>query len=107
MLDCLCGHSRAKHVFRSDGIFACNWCSCMQYMQAKRMLMHICGLFVLLMLTGCTSLASLAETMNERKISSCIKWQGFVGGPMVGAQVQVQGITATGGATLRMCQGGE
>ena len=62
-------------------------------------------MFSLIALSGCASLASLADTMNERKISSCIRWSGFVGGPLTGAQVQVQGITATGGATLRTCQG--
>lgn len=55
--------------------------------------------------SGCTSLASLAATMNARHIASCIQWQGFVGSPLTGAQVQVRGLTVTDGATMAMCRG--
>ena len=64
------------------------------------------GVLVFSMLSGCAGLASLADTMNERQIQSCIRWQGFAGGVLSGAQVQIQGVTATGGVTLKECTGG-
>ena len=60
----------------------------------------------LVLLSGCTGFASLAETLNERQVQSCIRWQGFAGGGWPGVpQVQVQGMTATGGVTLAQCIG--
>ena len=69
-----------------------------------------CGLVlaILLALNGCAGLSSLAQTMNDRQIQSCIRWQGFAGGGWPGVpQVQVHGITATGGVKLETCVGGE
>ena len=61
---------------------------------------------VMFCVSGCAGLSSLAHTMNERKIQSCIRWQGFAGGGWPGVpQVQLNGITATGGVTLAMCLG--
>ena len=63
-------------------------------------------LSLLVMLSGCTGFASLAETLNARNVQSCIRWQGFAGGGWPGVpQVQVNGVTATGGVTLAMCLG--
>lgn len=60
----------------------------------------------LVLLSGCAGFASLAETLNERQVQSCIRWQGFAGGGWPGVpQVQVQGMTATGGVTLAQCIG--
>lgn len=108
MNDCLCGHFRANHVWRADGSAPCNWCECVQYVQRWRLLresLRLGGLLLLLASIGCTSFASFANTLNERQVQSCIKWSGFVGGSLAGGVVQVVGLTATGGATLRMCQG--
>ena len=59
----------------------------------------------LLVLSGCASMASLASTMNERQIQSCVYWAGFVGGALSGGHAQVKGITATGGVPLTTCIG--
>lgn len=71
--------------------------------------MHSMGvstcLVVLLLGEGCASFASFAETLNARQVQSCIKGQGFLGGVWAGGQVQVQGVTATGGVGLRQCLG--
>ena len=65
-------------------------------------------LIVALFLSGCAGLSSLADTMNARQIQSCIRWQGFAGGGWPGVpQVQVYGMTATGGVSLAQCTGGE
>lgn len=66
------------------------------------MLLLIAGL----LLSGCASFASFAATLDQRQIQSCIKWQGFVGGGWAGGQVQVMGMTATGGVKLNQCLGG-
>ena len=64
------------------------------------------ALTILLTLNGCAGFASLAETLNARNVQSCIRWQGFAGGGWPGVpQVQVHGITATGGAKLETCVG--
>ena len=42
-------------------------------------------------LSGCSGLASLAQTMNERHIQSCIRWQGIIGCGWPGVpQIQAQ-----------------
>ena len=63
--------------------------------------------FVLLLpfLSGCAGFASFAETLNERKVQSCVYWSGFVGGMLSGAQAQVKGVTATGGVDFDTCLG--
>ena len=65
------------------------------------------GLMVVMFcMSGCAGLSSLADTINERHIQSCIRWQGFAGGGWPGVpQVQMHGVTATGGVTLAMCLG--
>ena len=63
-------------------------------------------LSLLLALQGCTGFASLAQTLNERQVQSCIRWQGFAGGGWPGVpQMQVYGVTATGGVSLAQCVG--
>ena len=62
-----------------------------------------CRIFValvgaLLLCCGCTGLASLANTLNERQITSCLWYQGAAG-----PYAQVTGVTATGGAKLDLC----
>ena len=64
-------------------------------------------LLLLLLLSSCVSLASLAETMNERQIKSCVYWSGFVGGALTGVQAQVKGVTSTGGVPFDTCVGGK
>ena len=65
-------------------------------------------LFLLFVLQGRSGFASLAHTLNERQVQSCIRWQGFAGGGWPGVpQVQVYGVTATGGVPLAQCTGGE
>lgn len=48
--------------------------------------------------SGCTGLASLAETLNTRQVTSCLWYQGAAG-----PYAQVTGVTATGGAKLDLC----
>jgi len=61
------------------------------------------GIFLL---SGCTGLSSLMQDLNTRQVQSCIYWQGFAGGGWPGVpQVQVRGITATGGVPLKQCAG--
>ena len=56
--------------------------------------------------SGCSGLASLADSMNARQIQSCIRWQGIIGGGWPGVpQIQAQGVTATGGMDLMQCVG--
>ena len=56
--------------------------------------------------SGCSGLSSLADTLNERKIQSCIRWQGIMGGGWPGVpQIQAQGVTSTGGIDLMQCAG--
>lgn len=55
-------------------------------------------LLLTLALGGCSGLASLAETMNERNFQSCLWYQGAAG-----PYAQLIGVTATGGADLRTC----
>lgn len=64
-------------------------------------------LLLLPFLSGCTGLASLAETMNDRQIKSCLYWSGFVGGALNGVQAQVKGVTSTGGVSFDTCLGGK
>jgi hypothetical protein len=46
---------------------------------------------------GCASVASLADTLHARGITSCLAWTGSYAG------VGVHGVTATGGATIEQC----
>lgn len=62
----------------------------------------LAALFTLL--SGCTGLASLADSLNERQVQSCIQWQGHISS--LGGGVQVRGVTATGGVPLASCVGG-
>lgn len=57
------------------------------------------------LLPGCASFESFAKSLNERKVQSCVYWSGFAGGPLSGAQVQVKGVTATGGVVFETCLG--
>lgn len=65
----------------------------------KKFLLLVC----LLAFSGCASLSSLADTLNERKVQSCIYWSGFVGGALNGVQAQVKGVTSTGGVPFNTC----
>jgi hypothetical protein len=57
-------------------------------------------------LSGCAGFASLAQTLNDRNVQSCVYWSGFAGGGWPGVpQVQIRGVTATGGVSLKMCAG--
>lgn len=57
-----------------------------------------------LVLSGCSSFSSLADTLNKRQVQSCLYWQGFAGGGWPGVpQMQVRGVTATGGVLLEQC----
>ena len=71
------------------------------------MFMLYVGLLLLLVsMQGCSGLYSLVDALNERQVQSCIRWQGFAGGGWPGVpQVQVYGVTATGGVTLAQCVG--
>ena len=60
-------------------------------------------LMCLFMFSGCASLSSFADTLNERKVQSCIYWSGFVGGALNGVQAQVKGVTSTGGVPFNTC----
>ena len=53
---------------------------------------------LLLLTTGCSSLSSLANTLNERKVQSCLYYEGSIGPHM-----RLKGITATGGINLQDC----
>lgn len=53
---------------------------------------------ITLWLSGCTGLASLADTLNTRQVQSCLWYQGAAG-----PYAQVTGVTATGGAKLELC----
>ena len=64
-------------------------------------------LCVCLICGGCQSLASLAESLNARQVQSCLYYSGFAGGALTGAQVQIRGITATGGVKFEVCTGKE
>lgn len=53
----------------------------------------------LLCLTGCaSSVASLAETLNQRNVQSCLWYQGSAG-----PYAHIQGVTATGGLPVAQC----
>ncbi len=56
-----------------------------------------------MLFVSCVSFESFAKTLNERQVQSCVYWSGFVGGPMTGAQVQVRGVTSTGGVVFDTC----
>jgi len=56
-------------------------------------------LLLVVLLGGCADVASLAETMNRRQISSCL-WATGAYGPFVG----VAALVATGGATMEQCR---
>ena len=59
------------------------------------------GIFTM---TGCTSFNSLVQTLNERQLASCIKWQGSMSaGAGIGASGAVQAVTITGGMTMDDC----
>ena len=49
-------------------------------------------------LNGCAGIASLADSLNERDVKSCIWAQGSYG-PFVGLRL----VSVTGGATLAEC----
>lgn len=49
-------------------------------------------------MTGCASVHELAETLNERQVTSCIYISG-----MYPPFVSVRGIIATGGALVETC----
>lgn len=49
-------------------------------------------------LSGCAGVASLADSLNARQVTSCVWAQGSYG-PFMGLRV----VTATGGADLKTC----
>jgi hypothetical protein len=55
-------------------------------------------MLALTLCAGCTDVASLAATMNDRQIQSCLYLMGSYG-PFVGVRV----VSATGGASLKEC----
>ena len=71
------------------------------------MFYRIIVLLLLLMLCGCASgsYAKFIEGLNERQITSCVRYQGSMraGGITTGGSVAIQGITSTGGADLKTC----
>ena len=57
-----------------------------------------------LLLTGCTSFASLVQSLNERELKSCVKWGGSIAaGAGMGGQGMVQALTVTGGLSIAEC----
>ena len=48
--------------------------------------------------TGCVSVASLADTLNERHVTSCVRGNGSYG-LFFGVSI----LMATGGATIEEC----
>ena len=64
----------------------------------------LCMGLVSVLLAGCTSFVSLAETLNARHLASCLKWQGSVSiGAGIGGAGAVQAVTTTGGMTMDDC----
>lgn len=66
------------------------------------------GTLAVLMLTalcaGCTSLQSLITVLEQRQVSSCIYYEGYVHGVVIGQGIgNVRGVVATGGATIDVC----
>lgn len=59
---------------------------------------RICLLVAITLLTSCTSVASLAETLDKRHVQSCV-WAMGSYGPFVGVHL----VSATGGATIAEC----
>ena len=65
----------------------------------RNVVKKVSGVVALLLLTsGCSSLGSLAEMLNERKVQSCLYYEGNAG-----PYLRVKGITATGGVNLQDC----
>ena len=61
-------------------------------------------LLVSLLLTGCTSFASLVDSLNQRELKSCVKWGGSIAaGAGIGGMGAVQALTVTGGMTVDDC----
>lgn len=61
-------------------------------------------LLVSLLLTGCTSFASLVQSLNERELKSCVKWGGSIAaGAGIGGAGAVQALTLTGGMSMDDC----
>lgn len=58
------------------------------------------GGVVVLMLGGCTSVDKLAQTLERRRVTSCIQGSGIYP-PFV----RINAFIATGGATVRECMG--
>jgi len=61
-----------------------------------------------LLLSACasfnSSIAGLADTLNERQLKSCFKWQTYLRGMDI-AGGQASGVSVTGGADMKACQG--
>lgn len=55
-------------------------------------------LSLLVLCSGCQSVAGLAESLNTREVTSCIYATGAIG-PYAQARI----VSATGGASLSMC----
>ncbi len=54
----------------------------------------------LLLLTGCNGWHGFIADLNERRVQSCIYYEGNAA-----AYVRVRGVTATGGMSLSECMG--
>ncbi len=61
----------------------------------QRLILLLC---LCILYTGCTSFASLGDTLNERQVQSCVYTQGAAG-----LFVQVRSVSATGGIPLETC----
>lgn len=61
--------------------------------------MPLSFLLLALLLGGCANVASLAQTLNDRGVQSCVFYSGSYG-PFVG----VHGMTATGGVPIEQCR---
>lgn len=63
-------------------------------------------LLLVLALPSCANFAQFTDALNNREITSCIAYQGSMRiGTLGGGHVAISGVTATGGASLRDCQG--
>lgn len=55
-----------------------------------------------LLLGGCANFTQFTQALNERELTSCIKYQGSM--RVAGGHVAISGVTATGGAKIQDCQ---
>lgn len=74
----------------------------------KRLLHGLLAGALLWGLSGCSGFASMADSLNQRQVKSCLYYEGFAGGGWPGVpQMRVRGVTATGGVAFETCIGGD